>query len=417
MRRGSLLSVIALLVVGLACVLLIRSIFRTPASHLQVLANGSVLTLNRVEIGSNISFAHGKLIEKLLGNFIPSNGVHLLNFDLKRRTYDAFGNSGKSWLVAEFKLTGPNARNHPLMNPLFFRQFRVVIYGENGFEFAQEWWGEKFMPYREGDYGYIATSRFPRDSRWLGFRVEKRQSNDKGGPCEVIADLKITNPVHPAIQPWLADPPGTTKSVGGLDLTLGSAVVRTFPYKSNDIWNHSVDLPVEVKSNGTLVTNWEARFTQAEDASGNWDLFASHRSLDPHYVWKLESDFEMQSGFPPGSVVTIPLPASGSATVTTNLLNLPVTVSWDGNWIDASIPSTHPELALRCVSIANDEGETARDGSASWSQYHFRKGDFMVQRNNVLFTGFKPTRVVVAVVSNFHATFYTQPKVEAKPSE
>ncbi len=247
--------------------------------------------------------------------------------------------------------------------------------------------------------------------------MEKRQSNDKGGPWEVIANLKITNPVQPVIQPWVADPRATIISICSLDLSLGNAVVSTFPYKSNDIWNHHVDLQTEVKSSGILLTNWEARFTQAEDASGNWDRFASHRSLDPHYVWKLESDFEMQSDFPPGSVATVSLPASGNTAVTTNLMNLPITVSWDGNWINASMPTNHPELALRCVAITNDSGETARDGSASWSQYHFRKGDFMVQRSNVLFTGFKPTKVVVAVVSNFHASFYTQPKIEAHQSE
>ncbi len=125
-RKGSHVSAVAFLVLGLSSALLIQAV-RTPASRRQVLADGSVLTLNQVKVGSNVSFAHGKPIEKLLGNIIPSNGVHVLNLDLKRPTREAFGYSEKSWLVAEFNLAGPNATNHPLMKPLFFRQFRVVI--------------------------------------------------------------------------------------------------------------------------------------------------------------------------------------------------------------------------------------------------------------------------------------------------
>jgi hypothetical protein len=315
--------------------------------------------------------------------------------------------------VAEFKLSGPNAARNPLVQPGFFRQFRFVIHGDKGLEYSQEIWSGKFHSYPDGYYGYIVTSRFPRQSQWLGFRIEKRQSQDKGGPWETIADLKIKNPATLSIQPWVAESTPTVKSVGGLDLVLGKVTVKQTPYKTNDIWNNIVTASMEVRSNGLVLTNWSAGYgyVRAEDASGNWDTLASHRSLDPSYVWKLEADFEPGSDFAPENLATVALPA-GPSTVTTNVMNVPVTISWDGHWVDASMPTNQPNLALRFVTAADDDGATGENPSGSWNQFRFRKGSFMVRKGNVLRTDFKPTRLTVAVVPNAHATFYTQPQLE-----
>lgn len=44
------------------------------------------------------------------------------------RTEDTFDFGGRSLLVAEFSLTGPNAASHALVKPAFYRQFRFVLY-------------------------------------------------------------------------------------------------------------------------------------------------------------------------------------------------------------------------------------------------------------------------------------------------
>jgi hypothetical protein len=187
--------------------------------------------------------------------------------------------------------------------------------------------------------------------------------------------------------------------------------VQTVPYLTNDIWNHVVTTPLEVRSNGRVLTNWAAAYgyVHAQDASGNWDWLAPHRSLDPRYVWKLEADFEPQSNFANENLATVLLPKSLSS-ITTNIMNVPVTVSWDGYWIDASMPTNRPDLGLKFVTAANDEGDTVADASGSWNQFRFRKGSFMVRKGNVLTMRFTPTKVTMAVVPNVHATFYTQPK-------
>jgi hypothetical protein len=347
-------------------------------------------------------------LAKLLGNLVPAKGVHLLTLNLDRRSVLNFNSGGKSLLVAEFHVSGPNAASHPLVTPAFYRQFRIVLHGQRGIEFVQEF--SQFKPYPDGYCGYISTSCFPRDSQWLGFRVERRATFDEGGPWQTVADLKIRNPVRPTIQPWVADSAPNTKSIGSLDLVLGDVTVETIPYMSHDIWNHVVSTPFEVRSNGVLLTNWSAAYVQAEDASGNRGPLPTHLSLDPRYVWKLEADFEPVSDFAEGEVATIGLPRP-SSTITTNVMNVPVTVSWDGYSLDASIPTNQPNLGLRFINAANDEGENAYHARASGTQYRFREDNFMTRRGNVLTTDFKPTKVTVAVVPNVHATFYTQPRL------
>lgn len=408
-RKNKLISVVILLLV-FAGFLVVLWGSRQGASQRQYLDDGSLLVLNRVIVDSQIRIAHGTRLSKVLGNLVPSDGVHVLNLNLDRRTLENY--EGKSLLVAEFSLIGPKAAKNPMVQPSFFRQFRVVMYGDSGIEYVQELSSGQFRSYPDGYYGYIVTSRFPRQSQWLGFRIEKRQSQDRGGPWERVADLKIRNPAKALIEPWVAESTPIVKSVGGLDLVLGKVTVKSIPYMTNDIWNHIVTAPTEVRSNGMILTNWSAAYgyVRAEDASGNWDMLASHRSLDPSYVWKLETDFEPQSDFAPDSVATLRLPA-GRSTVTTNIMNVPVTISWDGYWIDASMPTNQPNLGLKFVTAADHDGATGENPSGGGNQFSFREGSFMVRKGKVLTNNFKPTRVTVAVVPNVHTTFYTQPRL------
>jgi hypothetical protein len=199
-----------------------------------------------------------------------------------------------------------------------------------------------------------------------------------------------------------------------MNFVLGEVTVELRADNPRDIWNHVVTVPIQVFDGGVPLTNWGAMYVHMEDASGNWNpILQSHRSLDPRYVWKLDMDFEPVSGFADENLATIQLPTgrrTSVTTMTTNITGVPVTISWDGNWIAASIPTNHPNLALEFVK-ANDDQSEMKDGSGSWDQYQFRKGNFMSRRGNMLILGGKPTKVTVAVVPNVHTTFYAQPKL------
>jgi len=105
----------------------------------------------------------------------------------------------------------------------------------------------------------------------------------------------------------------------------------------------------------------------------------------------------------------MPLP-QGGMTITTNFSNLPVSISWDADWLDVRIPTNRSDLALRFVSVEDSDGNKAINPSGSWSQHGFRKGSFMWRKDGVLtLGGVKPNTLTLAIVTNVHATFYVQP--------
>jgi len=107
-----------------------------------------------------------------------------------------------------------------------------------------------------------------------------------------------------------------------------------------------------------------------------------------------------------------------SSAVTVNLMNMPVTISWEGDWINASMPTNRTDLALKFVCVTDDQGRTTSHSSGSWGQHQFRKGSFMMQNVGASSTGefrlagdFRLVSVTLAIVPNVHTTFYAQPKL------
>ncbi len=329
-------------------------------------------------------------------------------------------------LAVQFGITGKNAANNPLVKPPFFRQFRCVIHGETGIEYAEEFLpaqgikklsGGKINTMPQTSIS-VQTSMFPRDSKWLWFRVEKSETNNPYGPWQTVADFKVPNPAHSANLPWVASPTPITNSVGDVDFVLGEVTVETRPFSPRDIWNHVVTVPTKVFDHGVLLTNWGAVFDQMADASGNWNpILQRHRSLDPRYVWKLDMDFEPQSNFTPENMATVSLPRAGSK-ISTEVMGQPVTISWDGTWIGADMPTNRPDLALKFVGAADAQGNEMLNPSGGGNQHRFTEGNFMVRRDGVMsMVDVRPTKLTFAVVPNIHTTFYVQPRLVAEKAK
>lgn len=403
--------VAAALTIVLVAIVWSHFVHGRPNHQAKRLPDGALLVLNHISSGDTNEFTHGKLVEKFLRNVIPATGVKVFSLQLARPTRENFYcPPGKTELVAEFKLIGTNAGNHPLVSPAFYREFRCVIRGEKGIAFVYEFWPGQFRTYLDGYFGYVIAERYPRDSRKLWLSIERREKRDEGGPWHQVAEFEIKNPAPPVIQLWKAEAADTAKKFGDLEICLGQITVATQSFSARDIWNHRVTMPFQVRSAGLLLTNWSPMYIQAEDASGNWDYFASHRSLDPRFVWKLDADFEPESDFPPETVLTVPLPKPSSQ-MTTNLMNLPVTIRWDGQWLDVNMPTAARALALRYVCLADEQGRKAFMASGSWNQHFFRKGDFMVQTEHGVTTSQHWSTLTFAIVTNVHATFYAQPSL------
>ncbi|HTV62279.1 MAG TPA: sigma-70 family RNA polymerase sigma factor, partial [Verrucomicrobiae bacterium] len=321
----------------------------------QQLPDGSVLVLNKVFFGEKHEFVHG-------GKKFDWNTL------------------GQKYLVVEFGVTGKNAVSNSLVKPAFYRQFRCVIHGKTGIDYAEEFWSSGFKSYPDGFFNYVVTSIFPRDSKWLWFRVEKSPTNNPYGPWQTVADFKVPNPARPANHTWVASPSPSTNTVGDMDIVLGNVTVEQRPFSPHDIWNHVVTMPVKVFDHGVLLTNWGATYVHMEDASGNWNtIFQSHRSLDPRYVWKLDMDCEPESNFAPENLATVNLPRRGN-TITKEIMGQPVTIAFDGTWIDANLSTNRSDLGLKFVGATDAQGNDLVMPAGSWDQYEFREGDFVIRR-------------------------------------
>ena len=329
-------------------------------------------------------------------------------------------------LAVQFGITGENAANNPLVKPPFFRQFRCVVHGETGIDFVEEFSpptgikklsGGKINTMPQTSIS-VQTSIFPRDSKWLWFRVEKSETNNPYGPWQTVADFKVPNPASPANNPWVASSTPITNSVDGMEFVLDEVTVEQRPPTPRDIWNHVVTVPIKVIDHGVLLTNWGPAFAHTEDASGNYDpVLQNHRSLDPRYVWKLDMDFEPQSNFATENMATVNLPRAGSK-ISTEVMGQPVTISWDGTWIGADMPTNRPDLALKFVGAADTQGNEMLNPSGGWNQHRFTEGNFMVRRDGVMsMVAVRPAKLTFAVVPNIHTTFYVQPRLIAEKAK
>lgn len=394
--------IVAALAISLG-VLLVSQLMRGPSvRQAKRLPDDTILLLNRVSFGGTSEFTHGKFAEKFLGKLIPTNGMKVFSFKLARLTVNKFDcPEGKSQMVVEFKLVGTNAGSHPLVNTRPFEEYRCVIRGETGIEYIQYMGTGVFRKYADGYFGYVFASRYPRDARMLRLRVEHRSNYED--PWKEVAEFQIRNRPQRTTKLWKAEPANTSKRIGELEVSLGQVTVTT-----QSIWGSVVTAPFQVKKNGLLLTNWVAAYTHSEDASGNWASYFI-QNLDPRYVWKFDIDFEPESDFVPENLLTINLPKNGLS-ISTNLMNIPLTITWKWDYLEADIPTNHTDIALRFVSITDDHGRKGINPGGSWNQHSFRMGNFMVQTEQGLTTSdLHLTTATIAIVPNVHATFYAQP--------
>lgn len=316
---------------------------------------------------------------------------------------------GHDELSVEFKLSGKNAANNPLVKPPFYRPVRAMLHGDSGIEFAQEVSPDGFKKVGRDYYGEIDTEIVPRDSRYLWLRIEESPTNNPYGSWQTIANFKFQNPAHAINSNWTDNATPTTNVVDGMNFVLRAVTLKTNADDERDIWNHKVTIATEVWTNGIPLTNWSPVYITAADTSGNHvSNFQSHRSIDPRYVWKLDMDFEIASNFPTEDVVTVPLRRT---TLTTNVMGMPVTISWNGQWIDANMPTNYSGVGIKFINVTDRQGNIGTEGSASWSQHSFRAGGFYSVKNGVYNEMGPPVTLTFAVVPNVHTTFYVQPQL------
>ena len=428
--KVAMAGIAAALGASVVTVAVIHGTTRLDPSRSQVLTDGSVLILTRVVVDTKAEFGHRRPWPGLFKMGTRTNFTAAVNGAAAPERVSLGFDKTRTMLFAEFKLTGTNLSNNPLVKPAFSGECRYVLHGEGGMEFVADEFSPAFQDYADGCFGYVDETRFPRTSRWLGIRIEKRDRLDRYGPWQAMADFKVPNPAYAVVQSWTAGP--ATTNIDRLDFTLGDATAELGPLpfpKSNGfqwIWNSFSRVPFTVQRNGVGLTNWTAARIDAIDAIGNWRGLGSLTpgsttwSLDPRYVWKLSINFEPGSDYPAASIATANLPLSPGASVVTNVAGVPITFSCSKyrDWragvfaIGAQIPTNRTDLAIREISVRYTDGTIVENsgpgpGSDQFTIGHVANaltaapGHGWIKRNYVTF--------VVAVVPNIHATFFTRP--------
>src|SRR5947209_5267522 len=118
-RLSTKVRIVAFVLVTMSIALfLLISTGRFSSVQEHVLPDGSTLILTSVSFTGNKTFLHGSQIEKILGDALPTNGIAVSKMKLVRATKEVFSApNGKSWLIAELKLTGSNAQSNPFVRP------------------------------------------------------------------------------------------------------------------------------------------------------------------------------------------------------------------------------------------------------------------------------------------------------------
>jgi len=283
---------------------------------------------------------------------------------------------------------------------------------------VEGFWPNGFKNYRDGYFGYILSSRFPRDSKRLNFRIE--QQKEQGGSWRTIANFRIKNPAHDAKLPWKAEPAPITKVADGMEFVLGQVTMEPRPFSDKDIWNHRFDIPFQVRANGLTLTNCSTAQIEADDSSGNWginsmprgftngwSLVSGWRGLDRRFVWRLRVDFAPVSQFRPESLFQFSVPVALAIPILTNAADIPLKISWvNQHMLSVEMLTNREDLRLLFVAAKDSAARNLDDVSGSWGQTRFWR--------SVKFDGTNQSvEATVAVVPNAKVTVYVQPMERA----
>lgn len=330
----------------------------------QKLADGSILTLESVDVGH-----------------------HALDF-----SPDALTTS----LTAKFKLSGAKPDNPLLADyaSLPFRPCRVVISGQDGFEYATLLW--RFSSRSGNDqYGQVNTCFFPRDSRKLRIQIQHRDAAD--APWITMAEFTHRQRIgkeeswQPEAAPISRNVDGMRLNVGQVTLHIGdpSALPGDEPWKpglQSEGANELVVIPWQLLKDGLPLTNWILQDPILRDSSGNagrvgyfttttngWTFTRITQSPDPRKVWKIQAQLAENSGFDEDNVFIIHIPIHRGPPFETNVDGYPFRIQFFNNILSTELLLTNrTDLRLNFLHAQDQSGQNLDYNRIGFTQYVFQ---------------------------------------------
>jgi hypothetical protein len=402
----------------------------------QRLSDGSVLILSQVAYGTTNLVLHGNAIERLLGDLIPSTGIHVLGHSLHRPQRRSYSYEGKPILVLEFQMDTANPSRNLFGSGANQPEYLCCVSDGTGQEFTQSGFGL-------GNLRPVLITAFPRDSKWLNVSIKRlTHSSD---PIKMAA-FRIRNPAPLLKQPWPAQVSPICIASNGMDFALAEATVEERTPTIGNEYSHRTYLPLRVRENGVVLTNWSPVSVQAQDASGNhshlspmwlvlqtyirtnwhypgvlpdppqeWSVHWSWEALDTRFVWRLETDFAPLPAAPIEDKLEFVVP-NPSSPFTTNIAGVPVQIrSWQilsGQVmqelnLEAQISNNRTDLRIAILDLRDGNGD--RVGFGLYPGQTQTRLITMPQSPGTPLPW--PLHATIAVVPNIHVTFFVQPRL------
>ncbi|HKX60794.1 MAG TPA: hypothetical protein VJS65_03105 [Verrucomicrobiae bacterium] len=393
------------------------------------LPDGTLVRLTRMKFDDDNIFLHGSALEKALGNFLPTNGLGLGRFRLHRPTQSNPYVFEQPTLSLEFQLSGPpiEARVSGVISPKFNREFRLVLLGDDGFPYVEEF-PQRIARYRDGVFLYVNATAYPRRSRTLRFLLQ--QHDDPMAPWRTVAEFRRRNPVEES-EEWAAETMPVRRMSGPFEFIAGPVTVEAnHSNQWQSFWATTVTIPFQLREDGVLRTNWNLHHVFLADASGNFIRFLAHnatmekgskvfrtfRSLDPRTVWRIRAGVAAVSDFGPSNLFTLKILRSAAGSMTTNIAGHDFYARWTSDrTMTVELSHKPPDLRLALSRAWDEGGQDVGNQIVSAGQFEIWKR--FPTPSEPSSSSSEPVTLEVAVTRNLPVEFTIQPQLmESKDS-
>jgi len=396
------------------------------------------MILSDLRIGATSVYVHGTAIQKIFGLFHTNNAVLSAGpLTLKTPERIVFRNPPDAEsLTFQFQLLPGSPREDSILNPPFFRNRRILLYGDDHFPYVIEiisGYGpaypyNSFHKYADGIFGAFQQWTYPRDSKMFHFRIEERDSRDSDDWHE-LATFDLPNP-HP-IQPEHreVDTSPHFKIPPDIEIEIGDLVVRDHPTNQfHDIYNPWAYLSTRIKRGGQAVTNWgmfEATYTDAignterfgsgKTITNDWLTFGTHRPLDPATPWHFKAAFGEDHDFAKTNIFTVSIHLPINGQILTNFGPYRAQLaSVNRDALAVELIEKPEDVHLDLISATNDKGWTNGFLTGGGSQHRFvRNMNTWRSPDGVMHSESTSQITVTIAIHPIHWTKFTlQPRYE-----
>jgi hypothetical protein len=176
---------------------------------------------------------------------------------------------------------------------------RLVVIGDDGFEYVQPLWPSPFRV--SSDCFYVQPELYPRQSRKLTVQIEQRENSGARG--RTVATFQTRNQPQPAAS-WTADKTPIRKSYRGVDCVLGEITIVESTHPRDFANKYEARFPFQFLENNERNSDWVIVSLDGKDAGGNSASFTTLQSmekdgllihtpqiLNPNQVWHLKAVF------------------------------------------------------------------------------------------------------------------------------